>query len=251
MKHLIIINACIYIIQSLIGPENNIFLIKTFGLVPKNILQDLWLWQIVTYMFFHGGFFHIFFNMFCLWMFGRHIEDYWGAREFLKYYFLTGIGAAFLTVATSPFSVTPSIGASGAVYGLLVAFAMLYPDTMIYLYFLIPVKAKHLVIIFAVGEFVASFAGVQGIARFAHLGGMLTGFVYLRYGWVIRIKAKSIFKGFRKPKKIKIDVKNRTAFESSEDLTQEVNRILEKILVKGPSSLTEVEEQTMQKYSKK
>ncbi|MEW5807290.1 MAG: rhomboid family intramembrane serine protease [Acidobacteriota bacterium] len=158
-----------------------------FGLVPTFVIRHLWIWQPVTYMFLHGGFGHILFNMFTLWMFGSDMERYWGTSKFLKYYFITGVGAALLTVAFTPTSGNPTIGASGALYGILLAFGLTFPNRPIYIYFIIPVKAKHLVLFFALLEFYFSWTYTgDGIAHLAHFGGMLIGYLYIKRVWRVR-----------------------------------------------------------------
>jgi len=158
-----------------------------FALQPYDVLHRGYIWELVTYMFLHGGFFHILFNMFALWMFGSDLESMWGRQKFLFYYFLTGIGAGIFDVLLSavlPGSTgTATVGASGAIYGLLLAYGMLFPDRPIYLYLFIPIKAKWFVMIMGVIELVSSFSSPgSGISHVAHLGGMLFGFLYLR-GW--------------------------------------------------------------------
>jgi membrane associated rhomboid family serine protease len=166
-----------------------------FALHPYDVLHYHYLWQLVTYMFLHGSFFHIIFNMLALWMFGSDLESLWGRDKFLFYYFLTGIGAAIFDVAVN--AVFPAgfgsatIGASGAVYGLLLAYGLLFPDRPIFLYFLIPIKAKWFVLIFGAIELFSSF-GQQGssIDHIAHLGGMLFGFLYLRGAHLPRLSRR-------------------------------------------------------------
>jgi len=154
------------------------------GLQPYAVVHRLYLWQLVTYLFLHGGFFHILFNMFALWMFGPDLERLWGESEFLKFYFLAGIGAGLFDVVLttmfgSPYSLT--IGASGAIYGLLLAFGLTFPDRPIFIWFIIPIKAKWFVVIIGVIEFYSELSGPgSGIAHLAHLGGMLVAFFYLR-----------------------------------------------------------------------
>jgi len=154
------------------------------GLQPYAVVHRLYLWQLVTYLFLHGGFFHILFNMFALWMFGPDLEMLWGESEFLKFYFLAGIGAGLFDVVLttmfgSPYSLT--IGASGAIYGLLLAFGLTFPDRPIFIWFIIPIKAKWFVVIIGVIEFYSELSGPgSGIAHLAHLGGMLVAFLYLR-----------------------------------------------------------------------
>jgi membrane associated rhomboid family serine protease len=186
VKSLLIINMIVFLMEYITGGRG---LIRTFGLVPQAILHGLptWsirvpaLWQFFTYMFLHGGFWHIFLNMFILWMFGSEIERYWGSRSFLKYYFITGVGAGLLSWLTAIHSSTPTIGASGAIYGILVAYGMMFPNRPVYLYFLLPIKAKHFVIFLVIMELMASRGQASsGIAHFAHLGGMLFGYLYLK-----------------------------------------------------------------------
>ncbi|UCD85433.1 MAG: rhomboid family intramembrane serine protease, partial [Deltaproteobacteria bacterium] len=153
-----------------------------FGLTPVLVWKKFFVWQLFTYAFLHGGIFHLLFNMFALWMFGCELERYWGTRKFIKYALVTGIGAGISTVIVTPNLGIPTIGASGVVYGILLAYGLLFPNRLIYLYFLFPIKAKHFVLIFGVIELFASLSGpADNIAHLAHLGGMLFGFGYLRY----------------------------------------------------------------------
>jgi rhomboid family protein len=155
------------------------------SLQPYEVIHRLYLWQLFTYLFLHGGFFHILFNMFALWMFGADLEKLWGGPKFLYFYFLTGVGAGvFDVVLTTLFgSHYPSatIGASGAIYGLLLAFGLIFPDRPIFIWFVIPIKAKWFVLIIGAIEFFSEISGPgSGIAHLAHLGGMLVAFLYLR-----------------------------------------------------------------------
>ena len=139
-------------------------LVPMLGLVPALVVRDFWVWQVATYMFLHGGLFHILFNMLALWMFGTELERLWGTRYFLKFYFVSGIGAGILTVLFSllPLSMAGSlyhanvIGASGAIYGLLLAYALYFPDRPILLYFLFPIPARYFVMIMGAIAFYAS-----------------------------------------------------------------------------------------------
>ncbi|MBO5802089.1 MAG: rhomboid family intramembrane serine protease [Alistipes sp.] len=152
-------------------------------------------WQPVTYMFLHGGFSHIFFNMFALWMFGRGLEEEMGSRRFLIYYFVCGVGAALVQLGMAEvdimnmntqyevwnYMLTPTVGASGAVFGLLLAFGMLHPNATIMLLIPpIPMKAKWFVVIYGVIELLLIiFQAQDGIAHFAHLGGMFWGWLLM------------------------------------------------------------------------
>ena len=181
VKNLLLANITIFVLQFL-APALNQILIFYFGLVPRLAFQKLFFWQFVSYMFLHGGFSHIFFNMFALWMFGVELERTWGTREFFKFYFLTGIVAGISTAVFSWGSMIPTIGASGAIYGILAAYALFFPDRYVYLYFLFPIKMKYLAVILGLLEFISAYNQSQtGIAHVAHLGGMVVGFFYLRH----------------------------------------------------------------------
>lgn len=133
------------------------------------------IWQPFTYMFMHGGLDHIFFNMFALWMFGYVLENYWGSKRFLLYYLACGLGGAIASLLLPGFHIT--LGASGAVYGILLAFGMMFPEERIYLYFIMPIKAKWFVTAYAAIELIEGvFRTSDGIGHFAHLGGMIVGF---------------------------------------------------------------------------
>lgn len=136
-------------------------------------------WQLVTYMFLHADFYHIFFNLFALWIFGQALEQFWGTKRFLMYYFLTGIGAGLIQLFVSSGS---TIGASGAVYGILLGFGMMYPNRRIMLLFPpIPIKAKYFVGFYGALELFNGLTRVDsGIAHFAHLGGLLVGFILIK-----------------------------------------------------------------------
>lgn len=154
---------------------------RLFGLVPYDVTHHLFLWQLGTYLFLHGGFFHILFNMLALWMFGSELESLWGTRRFVRFYFITGVGAAICSTLVSPNSTIPIIGASGAVYGILAAYGILFPDRILLLYFVIPIKAKYFVLILGALAFWSSLSATGGgVAHIAHLGGMLFGWLYLR-----------------------------------------------------------------------
>ena len=184
MKALIGANIAIFFLQLFVPAITD-----TFGLVPFLAFRHLWIWQVVTYMFLHGGLAHILFNMLALWMLGTELERTWGTRYFLKFYFVTGIGAGVLTVFFSllPFDVSRQlyqsnvIGASGAIYGLLLAYGMYFPDRPIYLYLLFPIPAKYFVMIMGAIAFYASFANAGGgVANATHLSGLLVAYLYLK-----------------------------------------------------------------------
>ncbi|HWF83589.1 MAG TPA: rhomboid family intramembrane serine protease [Vicinamibacterales bacterium] len=158
------------------------------GLRAASVVQYLWIWQIATYMFLHGGIFHIAFNMLALWMFGTELERIWGTRYFLKFYFVTGIGAGALTVLISllPFEFAQQlqrsivIGASGAIYGLLLAYALYFPDRQVYMYFVFPIPVKIFVAIIGAIALFSSLSEAGGIANATHLGGLLVAYLFLK-----------------------------------------------------------------------
>ncbi len=183
VKHLLIINLLVFLALMTPGIGQYVFgLGALWPLSHPNFMP----WQFVSYMFLHGGPAHLFFNLFALWMFGQSIENLWGTRRFVIYYFLTGIGAALIHILVTGANV-PMVGASGAVYGILIAFAMMFPNRPIFLIFLpIPIKAKYFVIIFGALELFHGVSNLQtGIAHFAHLGGMVVGFILIRL-WRIK-----------------------------------------------------------------
>ncbi len=152
-----------------------------FGLSPYGVTHGFFVWQFVTYLFLHQDFFHIFFNMFAVWMFGSDLERQWGSRAFLFYYFLTGIGGGLFDVLLQPTRMMPTVGCSAAVYGLLLAYGVLFPDRPIFLWLVIPIKAKWFVVIMGAIEFLSSLGGgASPVSHVAHLGGMVFGFLYLR-----------------------------------------------------------------------
>lgn len=192
IKNLIFINAILFV-ATLVFERAGIDLTRYLGLFnPRS--ADFQPYQFITHMFMHGGLAHLFFNMFALWMFGTPIERVWGPRRFLFYYFITGLGAALLHTAVNynqPFQYwtadgtlasIPTVGASGAVYGVLLAFGMLYPNTLIYFYFFLPIRAKYFVILYGAIELYYGFVNAgSNVAHFAHLGGMLFGYFLIKY----------------------------------------------------------------------
>src|SRR5206468_748194 len=184
LKALIGANVVMFVLTSLIAPDLKWIL----GLRPAFVLHNFGLWQLGTYMFLHAGLFHILFNMLALWMFGAELERIWGTRYFLKFYFVTGIGAGVLTVFFSllPFDfarqvyISDVIGASGAIYGLLLAYALYFPDRPIYMYLVFPIPAKIFVAIMGAIAFLSSIGDVGGTANATHLGGLAVGYLFLK-----------------------------------------------------------------------
>lgn len=183
VKFLLIVNVGVFVFQTVIGASLEQQLTFYFGLVPPLVLQNLYLWQLFTYQFLHGGLFHLLFNMLAVWMFGCELERRWGSNFFLRYFFVTVIGGGFLNTVFLPTQMVPSIGASAGVYGILLAYGLIYPNRIVYFYFLFPIKMKHFVwIIGAIAFYNSLSSGQSGIAHLAHLGGMIFGYLYLRTG---------------------------------------------------------------------
>lgn len=200
------------------------------------------IWQLVTYMFLHGGFLHILFNMFALWMFGAEIENYWGTQQFTIYYFTCGVGAGLINILLTS-GMYPTVGASGAVYGVLLAFGMMFPDRYIYIYFLLPIKAKYLVILYALLEFIASFdQAASGVAHFAHLGGMAIGYIYIK----VMQRELPFQSWFEKTFTTNVSRTSSSRSSSNRRITQDrIDEILDKISRSGYESLTSEEKRIL------
>jgi membrane associated rhomboid family serine protease len=156
------------------------------GLVPVLVLRQGWLWQLVTYMFVHGGITHILLNMLALFMFGGQIERRLGSNEYLAYYFVSGVGAGLVTLVMNglvwkSMAMVPVVGASGAIYGLLLAYATLFPDSVIFVLGILPLRAPVAVLLFAAIALVSQFLNLQsGVAHLTHLSGLAFGYLYFR-----------------------------------------------------------------------
>jgi membrane associated rhomboid family serine protease len=253
VKKLLIINSVIFLAQLIIGRYYPNLLEGLFGLHHVGFIQELKLWQVVTYMFLHGGWFHILFNLLTLWMFAGEIEQLWGSNLFLRYYLVTGIGAGFFIIAMNYFiylqyQMDPvTIGASGALYGILLAYGLTWPDRKVLLYFIIPIKIKYLVLIFGCIEFfgmVSSAAGTGGnISHIGHLGGLITGFIYI----YTRMRGGPAFKSTgnegkdnifnRALKKARLK-KKKKEIETRIQSKKIIDELLEKIARQGMSSLS-------------
>jgi membrane associated rhomboid family serine protease len=174
---LIIINVGVYLL-SLLFPRTIAYL----ALTPYLVVRQRAIWQVVTYMFVHGGTWHILFNMLALFIFGVPLERRLGSSEFLLYYFLTGIGAGIATLAVNWYiglAMVPVVGASGAIYGLLLAYATLYPDARLFIFGILPLRAPTAVLLFAGLELFSQLTGTRnGVAHLTHLAGLLFGYLY-------------------------------------------------------------------------
>jgi membrane associated rhomboid family serine protease len=266
VKGLIVANITVFIIQN-VWPQLTLLL----AFVPYDILYRPW--TVITYMFAHGGFWHIAMNMLALFFFGPPLEARWGSREFLKFYLICGLGGAALSFLFAPQH--PIIGASAAVYGIMLAFAMNWPDAPIYIYAIFPVKAKYLVGVMGMLSFFAMFqGGGDNIAHAAHLGGFAAGFLYLKFsgplGPISRLK-KSFSR--RRMKVVNLDdnratsgtglgfrassgtgappQRRRGANAEEEKLLDELDKVLEKISTQGMSALTPAERKLLDEVSRR
>jgi len=241
VKTLLLANAAVYLLLLLTPIDFSVLL----GLVPRLVWSKFFIWQLFTYMFLHGGLMHILMNMFILWMFGSDLEREWGSSAFLKYYLICGVGGGLFNVAFQPNSTIPIVGASGAIYGILAAFAITYPNRMIYLYFLIPVPAKYMVIGMAVLEFILSMNPNSHVAHFAHLGGMLVGYLYLKSGLRHGGFGSGIARYFQRKKM----ERHWREVEKEHRLMEEVDAILDKINRVGYDNLTRHEKKVLEEAS--
>ena len=246
VKILLIINTLVFLMVEISGMQFELFY-SNFGLVPGKVWSSFMIWQPITYLFLHGGFIHLLFNMFVLWMFGKDLEHNWGFIPFLKYYFACGIGAGIVTSIFGWSSFTPVIGASGAIYGLLLAYGLTYPNRLIYLYGIFPIKVKFMVIGMGIIAFFASMTSVNStVSHVTHIAGMVVGLIYLQYKinfkhfklWLINRKINSL------------NVKITKSENSDHQLQKKVDMILEKLNNEGWDGLTEGEQKVLHTASK-
>ncbi len=186
IKQLLIAMVAIFFVQTIFREVFNIPLEAWFGVVPYLVTHNFFLWQPFTYIFLHGGLGHIALNLLVLWMFGCELERVWGKQYFLKYFFMCGVGAGLCCALITPSSPIPTIGASGAIYGILLAYGVLYPTRQLFIFpFPVPIQGKYFVLIIGLLAFystIVSSGSGSGVSHIAHLSGLLIGYVYLR-GW--------------------------------------------------------------------
>jgi rhomboid family protein len=282
IKNLLIINVAVFFVQMLasnfkLGGEPLGYLLNWwFALNPLGEGYNFQIWQLITYQFMHANFTHIFFNMFILWMFGMEVENMWGSKKFLYFYLICGISAGLAQLFISPLFSIPAItiGASGAIFGVMIAFAMLFPDRYIFLYFLIPIKAKYLIgFLFVLEIFWIGDAG-SNVAHLAHLGGAVAGFIFILLDKNIDVPFKRMLninsgygssKPFQNPfsgisdkfKKRSNDIEEANYYDinqkkDDEKISQEeIDKILDKISQSGYQNLSEREKRILFEASKK
>lgn len=266
VKNLLIINGILFLATIAMDMVWHVDLAQYLGLHYIGA-TDFRPYQFVTYMFMHGSFAHLFFNMFALWMFGNSLENTWGPKRFLIFYFVCGIGAGLtqelvqyiqlsdiinnydnvklnnMTIPMGEYlNMLTTVGASGAVYGILLAFGMMWPNSRIYLYFVIPIKTKWFVLIYGLIELFSGFSSVDNVAHFAHVGGMVFGLLLILY-WRHNEGGRRPFKN--RPKSDWDYNKERA------DDDKKTDEILDKISKGGYDSLTSEEKEFLFRQSKK
>jgi membrane associated rhomboid family serine protease len=256
VKYLLISNAAVFALQVVAPTALPFYLLM---LIPEFVTRHFMVWQFFTYMFLHHDIAHIGLNMLALWMFGTELEYNWGTRDFLKFYFVSGIGGGVLqwalsfTGLTSPMS--PTLGASGAIFGLLVAYGLMWPDRMILVFGILPMKALQMVILFAAYSLFQGLTGTGGnIAVFVHLGGGITGFVYLKYGWRMQAHLEHWMKRLSQPKFTVHQGGRGGRLSDDPERTkedEEVDRILDKIAKQGMDSLDSRERRILDRESER
>jgi membrane associated rhomboid family serine protease len=248
IKVMLIANIAIFVVQQFL-PQ----MILWFGLAPDRFLADFPLktYQLVSYMFLHGSFGHIFFNLFSLFMFGREVELSLGSRRFLWFYLVAGVAGGLLTLAVFPSQYAPMIGASGAIYGVLAAYWLMFPNRMLYLYFLFPVPVKWAIPGMMLLGFL--FAG-PNVAHMAHLGGAVAGFLWLKFDWRWLYIGKSVRGWFARQPKTRprshiTEVKRLD--NDQQALWAKVDSILDRMNEVGKENLTAEEKKILEDASEK
>ena len=254
VKRLLIANTVVFVLTWVIGAG---FVLEWFSFQPTKVL--LRPWTPFTYMFLHGGFGHLFWNMLFLFFFGPPLESKWGSKEFIRYYLVCGLGGVLLSFLFVSYSI---IGASAAVYGIMLAFAMAWPDALIYVWGIFPVKAKWLVAFLVLVTFYSAFGGAGGgVAHFAHLGGFAAGLLYLKTDWRASQAIQNMGKAARSRRFAIVPREEREATEGARRRRRDdagekktldaVDQVLDKISAEGMASLTEQEKQLLDEVSKK
>jgi len=243
IKILISLNALLFLFRYI--AQSQFDLAQIFGLSSNNIWPMIW--QPLTYMFIHGDFFHVLMNMFVLWMFGSELESIWGRREFLKFYFITGIGSGLIWLLFNLNSNAVLIGASGAIYGILLAYGLMFPNRKVLIYFFFPVKVKYFVIFLGLMAFVSSLSySGSNISHLTHLSGMMIGFIYLKSTWTLQ-RFKLLLNSYLAIIKYKKSIKKEKHIAN---IQANVDQLLDKVSEVGFEALSEEEKEKLFIYSK-
>lgn len=259
VRRLLLANFAVFVVVNLMGIVSWPWVRDTFGFSAASFLIHPW--SPITYMFVHGSFLHVFFNMVILFFFGPPIERAWGGREFIKFYVVCGVGAALTSFLLIRIVGSPTVvGASGALYGVMLAFALKWPNTPVLLWFILPVKVKYLVAFMVFMDLWATLNAGRGagggVATWAHLGGAATAWIYLRYGDRIEKRLRRM-----SPRRARLDVRTGGREASGRDASRrrpadgdsldEVDRILDKIRDSGIDSLSPKEKAFLDDMSRR
>lgn len=265
VKRLLIANAVVWLlIATTVLPVR--WAVEFLAFDPGAVLAKPW--TLLTYMFVHVEFFHLFFNLLMIFFFGPPLEERWGSSEFIKYYLICGAGAVAVSLV---FGEGPVIGASGAGLGLLLGFALNWPDAPIYVWFVLPVKAKYLALFLGAFSLLAGLQGAGGVAHFAHVGGLVVGYLYLKKGWRLSLRLKDLGRRWRRSRLTAVTGGNgeaegarggaaggggaggrrRRGGERDPEVWDEVDRVLDKIAASGLGSLTPEERHFLDEISKR
>jgi membrane associated rhomboid family serine protease len=258
VKRLLIANAVVFGLQLVLRD----FMLDWFAFQPRQLVFRPW--GPFTYMFLHGDLMHLFGNMLFLFFFGPPLEARWGEKEFLRYYVVCGLGGVALSFVFMPASI---VGASAAVYGVMLAFAMNWPNAPIYIFGIFPVPAKYLVAFFGVVALLGATGSAQGsnVAHFAHLGGLVAGYLYLKADFRTGKVFEGVQRAARKKRRLAIvpgeepeeehaagrRPRRREEVKENEALYDQVDAVLDKISAEGMSSLTPAELELLDEVSKK
>jgi len=259
VKVLLIVNFSIFLIQQVTKlafpglPE------YVFGLSHNGIMYNHFIWQLFTYMFLHSGWLHIIFNMLGLWMFAGELEQTWGTKFFVKFYLLSGLGAgffiallnAFMALKSPAFASAPTLGASGALYALLLAYGILWPNREVLIWFILPIKMKYMVLFFGIFEFFGtlnSMAGIEGnVSHIGHIGGLITGFIILKIaaGRKNRFRKNKLafFPGLLRSFRLR---RKRNVINTRIKAKETIDILLDKIARQGMASLTAAERKDLE-----
>lgn len=256
IKRLIVANAVVFLL-TVTGVIPMRWAVHHLGFTPGEILTEPW--TLLSYMFVHGGFLHVFVNMLALFFFGPPLEERWGGTEFIKFYTICGIGGALFSFFFGGGS--PIVGASAAVFGVMLAYAMNWPDNLIWIWAIFPIKAKYFVLFLGALSFFSAFGGASdGIAHFAHLGGLVVGYIYLKKGWAVSARLDGLKKNLRRRKLSVVPGSGpeRGGGPEGDDVADdearaldEVDRILDKIAAQGVGSLTPEERNFLEEISRR
>lgn len=265
VRNLLLANGILFIIQQVFGFFKPSYLEMIFGLSHAGLVQEFMLWQPLTYMFFHADWLHLLFNMLSLWMFAGELEQAWGSRRFLRFYVYSGTGAGLCIAAMNYFTfirfgISPyTIGSSGAIYAIFLAYALLWPHREVYLYFILPVKVRTLLIIFGLIEFLGTLGSALGhgggVSHIGHVGGIFCGYLLLRlnseYGYVSsKSRQSSGFssgKGFITSWLKKYRLRNkRSQIETRIRAKKIIDETLAKIAREGMNSLSSEEKKNLE-----